>query len=963
MSGRLALLIIDVLDSTALAERLGESAVARFWEAHDRVSRDLLRLWCGREIDKSDGFLLLFDTASDAIQFALAYHRALQALPVPVVARAGIHVADVTLRSNTASDIALGAKPIEVEGIAKVIAARVMSAAQGGQTLVTEAAGLDLATADFELRALGHWRLKGIEEPLRLFEVGLDHEMIASPVESAKAYRVARRNELWVPLRQVRHSLPAERDAFVGRHAELKALQDCFESGARLVSVLGIGGGGKSRLALRYGWNWLGDFEGGVWFCDLSQARSMDGISFAVAQGLDVPLGSDDPVSQLAAAIAGRGACLVILDNFEQVSRHAEETLGRWLGRAPDARFLVTSREVLGIRGEDVLALPPLTAEQGAALFLKRASAARHDFHPGAEDRAAMGPLVRLLDGLPLAIELAAARVRVMPPHMLLPRMRERFKLLVSSGGRRDRQATLRTAFDWSWDTLPPMERLALAQLSVLENGWALSAAEAVLDVSTIERAPWSLDLVQSLVEKSWIRQVADERFDMLGSVRDYADEHLRTEGRFEGSGPRLLKETQARHWRHFAGKTESEAVSERCVDTENLVAACQRAAAHGDIASATRALVVCWAALRRQGPFKVAVDLAGRLLEVSGLGTGERATVLWVAGCALYMLGKANDARHALEEGVGLARLAEEQDREGWLLSALAEQLTAQGLIEPARDALVRASAIAALSSSRTLQCRVANASGALLHHLSRLDEARIQYEAALELSREIGDLRWQGGLLGNLGGLHHAQGHALEALALYEQALHLAKEAGDRSWEGNTRCNLGLLHFEQDRGEAAQSEFEAALLISREMGHVRLECVVLCNLGIVLERQEDKVGALASYERALEVAIELGDSRSQGQIRGYLGFLYACIGRREDALACLDTGFILLHEVDDRMSLGLLVCSRAKVELLLGNGEGAQQALAQARRLAEESGSTPASELGRELEAITRLIVATPI
>ena len=139
-----------------------------------------------------------------------------------------------------------------------------------------------------------------------------------------------------------------------------------------------------------------------------------------MAQGLDVPLGRDDPVVQLGHAIAGRGRCLVILDNFEQVARHAAQTLGHWLARADQARFVVTTREVLGLAGEVVLALPPLPPADGVALFVQRAEAAKPDFQPIAEDQAAIAPLVALLDGLPLAIELAAARVRVMPPRMLL---------------------------------------------------------------------------------------------------------------------------------------------------------------------------------------------------------------------------------------------------------------------------------------------------------------------------------------------------------------------------------------------------------------------------------------------------------------------------------------------------------------------------------------------------------------
>ena len=168
------------------------------------------------------------------------------------------------------------------------------------------------------------------------------------------------------PLREIRHNLPGERDAFVGRAAELRALAQRLDAGARLLTVLGPGGTGKTRFVRRYGLTWLGDWPGGVYFCDLSDARSLDGIHSAVAIALGVPLGRDDAGLQLGHAIAGRGRCLVILDNFEQVVEHAPATLGRWLDRAAEASFVVTSRERLHLPGEEVLPLEPLPLESEA---------------------------------------------------------------------------------------------------------------------------------------------------------------------------------------------------------------------------------------------------------------------------------------------------------------------------------------------------------------------------------------------------------------------------------------------------------------------------------------------------------------------------------------------------------------------------------------------------------------------
>jgi predicted ATPase/class 3 adenylate cyclase/Tfp pilus assembly protein PilF len=949
-----ALLLTDVVDSTKLTEALGDAAMAVLWAAHDRAARDLLPVWRGREIDKTDGMLLLFDTAADALGYALAYHRALAGLKLPFLARAGLHVGPVSLRANPADDVARGAKPVEVDGLALPVAARVMSVALGGQTLLSADARIALGVTSRRVLSHGHWRLSGVADPVELFEVGEASAPFEAPPDAGKAYRVARQGELWVPLREVKHSLPAERDSFVGRQEPLRQLATKLEDGARLVSVLGMGGTGKTRLVTRFAWSWLGEFPGGVWFCDLSQARTLDGIFFAVAQGLDVPLGKTDPAVQLAHAINGRGKCLVILDNFEQVARHAEETLGRWLDRAVLAKFIVTTREVLGIVGEETFALAPLPPSDAAMLFLRRAEAARRNYRPSAEDRVAIEQLVSVLDHLPLAIELAAARVRVMPPATLLTLMSERFKLLRSAGGRNDRQATLRAAFDWSWELLSEPEKAALAQLSVFEGGFTLETAEAVLDLAAIADAPWTVDAVQLLVDKSFVRQVADDRFDLLESVREYAAEHLQTEGRYGGSGARAAAAAQARHWQFFAGLDEMAAVANGCAEANNLVVACRRAAAQSEAASAIGAMRGAWSALRLRGPFRIGADLAARVFGMPDLRESHQAEVNWVAGCALDLLGEISDARAHFETGLAQASAAGDRHCEVRLLVAIAAQRSVAGHLHEALADLTRALGAARELEDRSLQCMVLNGLGRLADHQAHLAEARGFYEEALGLARGLNDRRLEGGLLGNLGGLHFDDGKLDEAREHYEMALALAREVGDRRWEGNARCNLGLLHHEQGHSAQARAQFETALSMARDVGYVRLECTVLCNLGLVLEAQGEMRDAGTHYGEAVTVAHELGDGRLEGQFRGYLGLLHARAGRFAESRACLVVGEALLRDSSNALSLALLTCGLAEAEHLAGDAEAAQGWWRRAQLLAEQMRVGENSELGR---AVARL------
>ena len=952
MSTLRALLLTDVVDSTKLTEALGDAAMADLWIAHDRASRDLLPAWRGREIDKTDGMLLLFDNAADAVGYALAYHRALADLKLPFSARAGIHVGPVSLRANSADDIARGAKPVEVDGLALPIAARVMSIALGRQTLLSTDARLALGVASERVQSHGHWRLQGVAEPMELFEIGAADAPFAAPPDAGKAYRVVRQGELWQPVRQIKHSLPAERDSFVGRQEPLLALAKKLEDGARLVSVLGMGGTGKTRLVTRFAWSWLGEFPGGVWFCDLSQARSVDGIFFAVAQGLDVPLGKTDPAVQLAHAINGRGRCLVILDNFEQVARHAEETLGRWLDRAAQAKFIVTTREVLGIVGEETMALAPLPASDAAALFLRRAEAARQGYRPGSDDLTAIEQLVKVLDGLPLAIELAAARVRVMPPRTLLARMNERFSVLWSKGGRHDRQATLRAAFDWSWELLSEPEKIALAQLSVFEGGFTLEAAESVLDLPHAIDAPCSVDVVNWLVDKSFVRQVSDERFDLLESVREYAAEHLRTAGRFAGSGVAAQGGAEHRHGLFYASQGPKRATANACKDLENLVAACRRATACGDGDVAARALDGAWGALTLRGPFKLGVELAARVRAISGLPAVALSLVNRVEGRALMATGRMAEARLVFDAAIGAAQEGDDRECRVRALGDLAELHIHEGHMEDARQRYTEALEASKVLPDRTRECALLSGLGSCHEYLGEFDIAAVHYEQALKIARASGERRWEGGALGNLGQLLANQGRGAAARELYEAALAIARELGDRRWEGDTSCNLGLLNHAEGRHEIASAQLQTALRAARELGYVRLESIVLCNVGIVEDALGDHDAARSSFDAAIGLARSLRDRRSEGQFLGYLGALHARQGRLDAGLECVQSGAVLLRSVADLVSLSVLLCQLVEVELLAGCRAAAESALAEAEGLATALKAQATSEIGLALE-----------
>ena len=933
MSASVVLLQTDLVDSTRLADRLGDAAMATVWTAHDRLARELLGAWNGHEIDRSDGFLTRFASVDDALGFALVFHHRLARFDEPLQMRVGIHAGALLTRENSTDEIARGARALEVGGLSIPIVSRVTDLAIGGQTLLTADARALLGATSHRVLSYGHWRLKGLEEPLELFEAGSADAPFTPPPDAPKAYCVVRRNDLWVPRRTVPHSLPAERNAFVGRTAALARLAQRLKDGARLISIVGPGGTGKTRLAQRFGWKWLGDFEGGVWFCDLSQATTLDGLLSAVAQGLDVPLGTLPPIEQLGAAIDGRGACLVILDNLEQVTEHAGETIGHWLDRAPGARYIVTTRSVLNVNGEEVLSLAQMLHDEGVTLFMQRAKAARHDFRLQADDAPRLQALIALLDGLPLAIELAAARVRIMGISTLVERMKERFRLLASQTGHIGRHATLRAAFDWSWDLLTPADRAALAQASVFEGGFGLAAFEAVIDLSAIDGAPEPLDVLQSLVDKSWIQQSTDVRFGLLQSVQEYASERLGNANSFRGAGDEGRLAAQRRHWRQHAIRDPASAVEQGATDLDNFTQACRRATAAGDTHSAAGALENAWQILKLCGPFKAILPLASGVAAMADLTPADRALVDYVTGSVLLIVGSGIDAERCFDAGLVRARDAQDAAREAMLLCQISELHVGAGRTADALGHLEAAMRLCERLGDSALRCVVLNALGNLHRGAGALEDARRSYESALRIARERHDLRWEGGLLGNLGNVNHALGRIAEAREYYEHALTLVHRTGDRRWEGNTQCNLGLLCSEQNEPAQARGFLELALTSARQLGHRKLEFTVLCNLGILVEAEMRLDEACDLYRSALAIAMAIDDRRLQGQCYGYLGLLQARLGQADAASAALDQACELLAAVADQWNLALVLCGVVEVAIAARRLDRADTALRQAQ------------------------------
>ncbi|MBK9371034.1 MAG: tetratricopeptide repeat protein [Deltaproteobacteria bacterium] len=708
-----------------------------------------------------------------------------------------------------------------------------------------------------------------------------------------------------------RHNLPAERDPFIGREHDLDALTARLNGGARVVTLLGIGGLGKTRLALHYAHQQLRVWQGGVWFCDLADAHDLEGVVRAVAAALSVPLGRD-PVAQLGHAIAGRGRCLVILDNFEQVTALAQETVGRWLDVAPEARLLVTSRERLGLPGETVLVLTPLEEDAAVALFTARSAAVGG--RVGHEDLPEIRALVRLLDQLPLAIELAAARSRMMRPATMLSRMTDRFRLLSAPSGRPDRHATLRAMLDWSWELLSQHEQQALAQLAVFVGGFTLEAAEAVLEVGDA----WPADLLQSLVDKSLVRAVPLDRgdalrFELLVSVTEYAA------ARLEQLGGRA--EAEARHGAFFASSGQDAAIDalhghggfrlRRLLgrEVDNLLAATHRAVARGDGVVAAGCVRAVWDVLQFRGPLTGGVPVSAEVLNLPTLSSRARAITLRVHADALRVMGRFDEAMVHAEAA-----------------RALFGQLGERGP-----------------------ECAMLGMTGALHHAQGRLAEAEERFKAALAMSRAVGALRVEGGMLCHLGSLYGQQGRFDEARALLDEDLHFARRQGDRRSEGVALGNRAIHLIWRGEHEQALDHLEQALAIARESDDRGSEALCLANLGMLRQELHQHAAARPPLESALAIARDIGARHLEGVTLGALAAALSSEGHLDEASERAIGGEQILRAVGDTMELAKLLCVFARLHHLRQDPHAAAATLAEAEALATTLSVSPGSELGQ--------------
>jgi len=821
----LTFLFTDIEGSTALLKRVGADTYATVLVDHHRIIRAGLSAHGGKEIDtQGDGFFAVFSSPSACVAAVIEMQRAISAHQWPageqVRVRMGVH-------SGEASENSTGLVGLDIHR-----AARIAAVAHGDQVVLSTATAAlvsDSLPDGATFGDLGFHRLKDLGRPERIFQLQAEGLRVEFP-----------------PLRsldnpELGNNLPQQLTSFMGREKEMAVVRDLLKK-SRLVTLAGAGGVGKSRLAVQVAAELLDGSGNGVWLVELAPLSDPDIVPQALASVLSVREDSSRSVLDTVLDVLRDRNLLVVLDNCEHLIAACAKMANAVLRSCPGIVILATSREPLGIEGEHVyrvpsLSLPPvagvetpeaLLASEAVQLFVGRAGSSHATFVLDAANAAAVRSICRRLDGIPLALELAASRIGSLSVTDIETRLDDRFRLLTTRNRTAlARQQTLRALIDWSYDLLVEPEQVLLSRSSVFAGGFTLESAEGVCAEVDIESAA-VMDLLTSLVDKSLIQADSSEpsvRYQLLETIRQYAREKLAELGETEAvrcAHARTFLALAEEAALHFKGPNLADWLDRIDLERDNLraTAACFL----GD-PDATEEALRLGIALRRywdvRGPLGEAVDtIEAALVRTESDGpTSLRAEAMATAADIEDRVGLRAQSRLRAEEGLVIARRVGDPGLTAHLLSSVVLAAFRQGDLDPVIFEYADESVELARASGDPDVAGVALAMRAVALHANP-SRARADNAEALSLFQAAGDQRWAGIVLNNLAVTEMVDGDFAAARAHLEEALVIAEDVGDVSRLPLLGFNFGLAACLEGDHLVARSSFTDALIHANTVG-----------------------------------------------------------------------------------------------------------------------------------------------
>jgi predicted ATPase/class 3 adenylate cyclase len=816
-TGTVTFLFTDIEGSTRLLQALGRG-YPDLLNRHTAILRQAVAGHEGVEFGtEGDAFFAVFPSAVHAVEAAVAAQRSLAGEPWPtghrVAVRMGLHTGEGVMGAD-------GYVGLDVHR-----AARVADAAHGGQVLVSDGTRALVAgalPADATLRDLGVHRLKDINRPEHLYQLVIpDLPDDFPPIRTIDARQT---------------NLPAERTSFVGREREIAELLDILRE-ARLLTLTGPGGTGKTRLAVKVAAQLLDSYTEGVYFVDLSSITDHRFVPAAVAQALRLrEQPGRRPLETLIDHLRGLHL-LLVLDNLEHLLE-ASETVGTLLDAAPRLTILTTSRIPLHIAGEREFPLPPLSLpdagdtgdpvtfgqQEAVRLFVDRATSVRPGFRLTSENAEAIGQIVIRLDGLPLAIELAAGRMKLLEPDEILERLGARLDLLI--GGARDlppRQRTLRAAIEWSYDLLEPDAQRLFARLAAFSGGWTLDAAEAVCAPGLGSSV---LDGLGVLLDHSLLR-VSDAaggtRLMMLDTIREFAAERLVASGEADD-----VRRRHAEFYLHLA-EDRSSATAEGArwparsleVERDNVRAALRWSLDADEPQIGLRIAAAIWPVWPRRDLAEGRAWLERLLaLPASRRRDAGRARALTSLGAIALYQGDGEAGRAALEEAVAIARELRDARLLAYVINPLEVSLRAAGDLDAAEAVLAEAVASADAAGETATATALRGRIGFIQVFRGNPDAAIGPLREAVAAVREAGEnsnLVWY---MASLGTAEVIAGDLTAAKQDFRELLAMSYAATDQMALGAAIIGLGFVASGEGRHERLARLWGVNARVRREAG-----------------------------------------------------------------------------------------------------------------------------------------------